>query len=91
MTCYLTPTDAVALGGLFVNFATAGNFTTTNETCANITLFDLTRTVTGAIDEGWIVFWIVAISVGTLGVIAAAVILTKMATSASVPKAAGMG
>jgi len=91
MTCYLTPSDPVALGGLFVNFSSAGNFTTTNETCANITLFDLTRTVTGAIDEGWRVFWIVAISIGALGVVAAAVVLTKMATTASVPKAAGMG
>lgn len=91
MTCYLTPADAVPLGGLFINFATAGNFTTTNETCANITLFDLTRTVTGAIDEGWRVFWIVFISIGALAVIAAAVILTKLATTASVPKAAGMG
>lgn len=91
MTCYLTPADAVSLGGLFINFASAGNFTTTNETCANITLFDLTRTVTGAIDEGWRVFWIVFISIGALAVIAAAVILTKLATTASVPKAAGMG
>lgn len=89
MTCYLTPTDAVGQGGLFLTFGNTGNFVTNGEVCRNITLFDLNRTVAGGIDSGWKTFFIIFISIATLGVIAAAVILTKMATTGKI-QTAGM-
>jgi hypothetical protein len=93
MLCYLTPTTPVMIGGgLFLNPLTMGNFTLFNETCANTTtIFDLNRTVTGGLEEGWKIFFIVAISILSLVVLVVVILLINNRASAVKSPSGAMG